>query len=250
MKNYLVGAVRPVFKVWYPGSNDRIAERDNPNANNHVTNYQEMYRVSRLSAQKFLQGPYEEICFTAPVLDARMFQIAQWYMIKELWFKEPCNILCMGADTLFKQPTEIFGKYTGMHMFNYTDPKTHSELIKYGFNGDYFNDDIRYFSSTMDPKIWEIGERYMSGWFGNVEAGWGWGQLIHNHMLWSQKISPNQMFEPAMAFQITNVDQLTSEQQNQCLYKNAHVLHFHGSRDCNNRAEVMPTIAREFGIIE
>ena len=246
MKNYLIGSVRPVIKVWYPG--EGIAEKDNTHANSHAENYRGMYRLSRLSAQKFLQGPYEEVCFTAPVLDARMFQIAQWYMVKELWFKEPCNILCMGADTLFKQPTEIFGKYTEMRMFNYTDPKHHSDLLQHGFNGDYFNDDIRYFPSTMDPNLWEIGERHMAGWFGNIETGWGWGQLIHNHMLWNQKISPKQMFEPKMAWQAMGANDIEAESWNSCSFQEANILHFHGSRHNEHRLSLMKQVAQELGI--
>jgi len=55
--------------------------------------YEQMYKLSRLSAKHFLQGEWEEFCVTSPVLDARLHQINVWYTIKELWLKEPCNIL-------------------------------------------------------------------------------------------------------------------------------------------------------------
>ena len=133
MKNYLVGAVRPVSTTW---GYWKTQEEEAKALEGHKK-YEDMYKISRASACKFLQGEWEEVKFTAPVLDARLYQIAQWYCIKELWHREPCNILAMGADTLFIKPTEIFGRYNTMRMFNYTDPRTHKEFPH------YFNDDIR-----------------------------------------------------------------------------------------------------------
>jgi hypothetical protein len=77
MKNYLVGAVRPVSTTWGYWKNQ---EEETQALAGHKK-YEDMYRISRASARKFLQGDWEEIKFTAPVRDARMYQIAQWYVL-------------------------------------------------------------------------------------------------------------------------------------------------------------------------
>jgi hypothetical protein len=238
MKNYLVGAVRPVsttWGYWKTQEQETVALREH-------NKYDDMYRLSRASARQFLQGNWEEIKFSAPVLDARLYQIAQWYVIKELWFREPCNILAMGADTLFMKPTEVFGRYPHMMMFNYTDPRQHAEFPH------YFNDDIRYYPADMDPNVWNIGERAMQGWFDHTERGWAWGQLIHNYQFWSQGLAVDQVLDPTMAWQAFALSQDLGEQWNNCAIKDAKILHFHGSRGSDQRVAVMTDLCRQLKI--
>lgn len=238
MKNYLIGAVRPVSTTW---GYWKTQEEEAVALQGHKK-YEDMYKISRASARKFLQGDWEEIKFTAPVLDARLYQIAQWYVIKELWHREPCNILCMGADTLFIKPTEVFGKYHQMMMFNYTDPRSHTEFPH------YFNDDIRYYPADMDPKVWSIGEQKMGDWFTHAEGNWAWGQLIHNYQFWSQDIKVEDVLDPTMAWQAFSLNQEHSNAWNNCPIDQAKVLHFHGSRDADPRVAVMQNLAEQLGI--
>lgn len=238
IKNYLVGAVRPVSTTWGYWKTQEEATV----ARQTAERYERMYQISRASARKFLQGDWEEIKFTAPVLDARQYQIAQWYVIKELWYREPCNILAMGADTLFIKPTEIFGRYDRMMMFNYTDPRTHAEFPH------YFNDDIRYYPGTLDSRVWNIGEEKMKGWFDHAESGWGWGQLIHNYQFWSQNITVDRVLDPRMAYQAFQLDQNYCNQWNGLDINQANVLHFHGSRDADSRVQIMTELAKQLGI--
>ena len=238
MKNYLIGAVRPIIKNWgyWKGTGD------NPKAERDLMDYENMYSISRSSAKTYLQGEWEEIKLTAPVLDSRAYQIAHWYMIKELWHKEPCNILCMGADTMFLKPTEVFGKYNDMMMFNYTDPKTHEEAQH------YFNDDIRYYPADMDPKVWDLGERLMDKWFTHKENDWSWGQLIHNYQLWSQGLDVSDVHDPKMAFQIFNLNIPFAEEWNNCKLEDANIIHLHSSRDTTSRVDAMRQLAGKFDI--
>jgi len=236
MKNYLVGAIRPVSKVWGYWKPSRATEVNVLEANV----YGEMYEISRRSARKHLQGEWEEVLFTAPVRDARMYQISQWYTIKELWHKEECNILAMGCDTLFLKPTEIFGKYNKMMMFNYTDPKKHQEFPH------YMNDDIRYYPADMDPDVWAVGEEKMQGWFEHTEGNWGWGQLLHNYQFWSQDITIQEALQPHMAYQGPDlyIDQWEARKQhsniwNGCELKDANILHLHGSRNSEGKLALM-----------
>ncbi len=238
MKNYLVGAIRPVLKVWGYWKGDG----EDPEQKQNLKKYHDMYQLSRASARKFLTQPYEEILFQAPVLDNRLYQIAQWYCIKELWFKEPCNILWMGADAMFVQPTEVFGRYNEMRLFNYTDPKSFDDIPH------YFNDDIRYYPATMDPKVWEVGERRMPDWFAGPDVTWDAGQKIHNYQFWSQQISIKDALQPAMAWQAFSLSQEHGEAWNNCALKDAHILHFHGSRGTDQRVTVMSDLCHQLKI--
>jgi hypothetical protein len=248
VKNYLVGSVRPVIKVWYSGTPDRAAV-DNLAAPIDLQNYLNMYRISRASARKFLAGDWEEICYTSPVLDARMFQIAQWYAVREMWYKEKCNILCMGADTMFVKPTEMFGKWNQMRMFNYTDPRYHPDMKQYNTIGHYFNDDVRYFPADMDPSIWDIGERHMADWFSHSQSHWDCGQLINNHMFWSQDIDDNDRLQPMfnwMAMGIRDFDQAAltrASEWNGCWFEQANIMHFAGSRGPQETLNFMSEVA-------
>lgn len=247
VKNYLVGAVRPVIKKWF--SHDaQGATVDNENRDIDIGHYDEMYRVSRASAKKYLQGEWTEICHRAPCLDARLFQIAQWYLVKEMWFKEPCNILCMGSDTLFVRDTEMFGEWEEMRIFNYTDPRSHRQFPH------YFNDDVRYFPSTMDPAVWELGERRMYDWFSHAQAHWDCGQLIHNAMFWSQPIADDDRLHPYlnwMSHGLRTVDPRhidASSQWNRCGFENAKIMHFNGSRGAAATVDAMKQFAQHFEV--
>jgi hypothetical protein len=245
MKNYLVGAVRPVsttWGYWKTQEEESIARKESEK-------YQAMYDISRASARKFLQGTWEEVIFQAPVLDNRLYQIAQWYCIKELWFKEPCNILWMGADTLFIKPTEIFGRFKEMRLFNHTDPRQHSTLSEYGDGtGNYFNDDIRYYPATMDQKSWAVGEGKMANWFIPPNNIWDCGQIIHNHQFWCQDIPVNDIFHPELAYQMVKGSVELDNQWNKISIQQAHILHLHGSRNANDRLLAMNQIAAGLGI--
>lgn len=238
MKNYLVGSIRPSIKIWNPW----VGKGDDPYQKENLRPYHDMYELSRRSARKFLQGPFEEVLYQAPVLDARMFQIAQWYMIKELWYREPCNILVMGADTMFIKPTEIFGQFKEMRMFNHSDPKIHPDF------GPNFNDDIRYYPATMDRAVWDLGERHMDDWWGKQETDWACGQNIHNHMFWSQGLSLEQALQPQLAWQALPYGPEACAEFNGITIAEAQVLHFHGSRGPGDRLQLMQALSQNFGI--
>jgi hypothetical protein len=239
MKNYLVGAIRPIHTKFYPPSQSLLEEQATLQ---EYKKYEDLYKISRASARKFLAGDWEEVKFVSPVLDARFYQIAQWYTIKELWFREPCNILFMGADTMFVKPTEIFGKYDTMRMFNYTDPKSHPEFP------NHFNDDVRYYPGTMNPEVWSVGERRMGDWFSHGENAWGFGQLLHNFQLWSQGLSIEEVLEPHLAWQNISLNESQMYHWNGVPFENAHILHLHSTRGSESRLQYMTQLANRLGI--
>jgi hypothetical protein len=240
MKNYLVGVVRPVRNFWGPWRGIGI----NPQHMSELKLYQEMYQLSRRTARHFLKSDWQEYCITSPVLDARLNAIHCWYQIKELWHQERCNILCMGADTLFIKPTDIFNRFEEMRLFNFTDPRSHIEVT------NYFNDDIKYFPATMSPNVWEYGERMMARWFNPTDPDHDWavGQIIHNHMFWNQGLSLEQAHLPELAFQILNYDEAVDSEWNRAEFNLAQILHLHSSRNTLHTLHVMQSIVMQLGI--
>lgn len=235
MKNYLVGALRPVLDTWGPWK----GAGPNKNWKRDLDYYTEMYELSRHTAGKFLAGEWETVVFRSAVLDVRQFCIAQWYAIKELWHQEPCNILWMGSDTMFVQPTEIFGVYDKMKMFNYTDPRSIADIPH------YFNDDVRYYPASMDPEVWNVGERLMRQWYDHAEVKWDLGQMIHNYQYWSQPMPADTVFDPRFNWLAHGIRDITPEniaqheEWNRCPLKQAKIVHFSGSRGGEAAVKIM-----------
>ena len=240
MRNYLIGVARPVRNFWGPWR----GTGENPHHMTELQTYQQMYQLSRQTARHFLQGPWQEFCIKSPVLDARLNAIHCWYQVKELWHQERCNILCMGADTLFIKPTDIFGRFAEMRLFNYTDPRQHWEFP------DYFNDDIRYFPATMSPGVWDYGERMMHRWFdeSDPDRDWAVGQIIHNYMFWSQGFRTEQAQRPELAFQVLHYDEELDSAWNRTEFDRAQVLHLHSSRNNLHTLQVMQAIVPQLGL--
>jgi hypothetical protein len=114
-----------------------IARCDNAEAR---AAYDTMYRVSRITAEKFLLGDWEPIAWTDPAPSRLDIFKRNWQRIRDLWHQEPCNILYLDSDTMIVKPTEIFGRFREFRMFNWTDPKTTPQFE------NYYNAGVRYYA--------------------------------------------------------------------------------------------------------
>lgn len=239
IKNYLVSAVRPIRNGWHLEKNQDLYKA-----------YEEMYRHSVASFRKFCQEPFEAILWTEPADDNDTYTEANWTAIYELWHKEPCNIFWHGADTIMIRPTSVFNpRFREYRLFNYTDPRSHRE-----FN-HYFNDDIQYFPATMSEDTWNVGIEYWKQREGHPDQYWGFDQNRHNAMFWSQNIPADDILHPGMAWQAFGLRSADPpviawhEQWNSgCSWKNAHILHFAGSRGSAAVVDVMKKICKDLDI--
>jgi hypothetical protein len=100
----------------------------------------------------------------------------------------------------------------------------------------------------MNPTVWELGERMMEQWFTHQESEWACGQHIHNHMVWSQGISIEEMLKPHLAWQAMGSDEQEGAKWNGCAYHEANILHLHGSRHNRNRLDIMKQLAQHLEI--
>lgn len=239
VKNYLICAVRPILDGWHIEKN-----QDLYNA------YQRMYEFRSRSFSRFVQEPFEEIVFRAPVKNNDEYTIANWNDIKQLWHSEPCNIFWAGADTLMTQPTSLFSdRFSEYRLFNYTDPKSYR-----GFQ-HLFNDDIQYYPHTMSPETWDLGERIWALREGHPDQFWGFDQLRHNEMFWSQGIAEDDCFHPELAYQAMGIRTFhpaeieAHNKWNNLDIRQAHILHFHASRGSEQVINLMEHLCRNLGIL-
>jgi hypothetical protein len=239
VKNYLVCAVRPIEDGWHIEKNQDLYNQ-----------YRQMYDLRLASFRKFVTEPFEDILWTDPVKNNDEYTIANWTAIKELWHSEPCNIFWAGADTLMTQPTSLFSdRFKEYRLFNYTDPKSYLGYV------NYFNDDIQYYSHAMKKETWDIGEQLWSVREGHPDQFWGFDQLRHNEMFWSQGIPEDDWFHPELAYQAMRLRELSQEvvnlhnSWNGIDVRNAHILHFHASRGSQQVIDLMRFISKEIGII-
>lgn len=238
VKNYLVCAVRPIRKGWHIEKNDDLYE-----------NYKEMYRYRLASFEKFVQEPFEPILWTDAVDDNDNYTVANWNDIKALWHNEPCNIFWAGADTLMVRPTQLFdNNFKEYRLFNYTDPKSYA-----GFS-NYFNDDVQYYPYTMDASVWQRGDELWALRDTHPDRHWGFDQLRHNEMFWSQAIADNDRHHPEMAYQAMNLRSLNLDivnwhnRWNGIDINQAHILHFHASRGSQQVIELMKNLCNQLGV--
>jgi len=133
-------------------------------------------------------------------------------------------------------------------LFNYTDPKNHNEFPR------YFNDDLMYYPHTTSDEVWELGEQWWSNIENHPNRNWGFDQLRHNAMFWSQDIPDSDRLHPKMAYQAMKIRSLTEQELidhnswNGININSAHILHFHGSRGSQAVIAIMKRLSNHFGI--
>jgi hypothetical protein len=241
MKNYVVWTNCTVDET--PGS---FPEGMTPvNTDAARNGYQRMFEISRSSAKKFLQGPWEEVVYTDPAPSRLAIFQRNWQRIHDLWHSEPCNILYLDSDTIFIKPTVIFERFPEYRLFNWTDPKQWP-----GFENLY-NAGVRYHPSTMSEDLWTKGNEMAKNWDPN---NWCQEQEIFNTMFWSQNVADPH--HPELNWQAMHL-RLWHQHPEAVPFLNewntvpltaAHIIHVHGSRDAVETANCMAEIAQGLGV--
>lgn len=243
-KNILV---RSLYKIkspqWFA---DRSDEGD------LYSQYMDMHDISLETFKKHLAGDWEFVFFNKEVDNIQQVFKDHFFELYKLW-QAGHNILYCGPDNFVTQPIEVFGKYEDFMMFNYTDPKSSIEPNHYNIQHEhFFNADVRYFPQSMDQEIWNIGLEMAENWDFDC---WNTEQFILNHMLWQQ---PNRTLEntldPTMAYQGHMLYPMTTHRQlensnkwNNCEFKDAKIVHLHGSRNAPEKLQLMNIWKTKYG---
>jgi hypothetical protein len=232
IKNYLV---KSLYRVRDPNwlVHDRGHETD------LYERYLDMHRVSVASFKKHLLGDWELKFFTGEVDSINQAFEQTFWRIHELWHNEPCNILYADPDTVARNGLDPWN-LDGFRMFNFTDPRSFEKENPYGAKFKwFFNAGVRYFSHTMDEKVWQVGTDIARNW---DHTTYDTEQIILNSMLWSQKVRLDQVLMPRVAYQAMSLDQRPvwwHDVWNGCSLNQAAVIHVHGSRNAQSRLELM-----------
>lgn len=197
--------------------------------------YDTMEVYCRSSAFEYLQDLDDIIVTRGEEENIRDVFRDHFEEIYEIW-SEGNNVLYTDLDVLFKKPVKIFNQFEHFSMFNYTDPK---QTRCDHFNVDlphFFNCGVRYYPKDMDHKIWDLGFALLDNW---DENRWDSEQVIYNIMMWKQGLSLSQVYRPELAYQYLIDNMNYNNSFNQIPLQNSSIIHVHGSRGSDNRADLM-----------
>jgi hypothetical protein len=238
MKNYLV---KTLFEVRNP--NWEVVDRSHePDLYN---NYLDMHRISVGSFKHHLQGNWE-LKFLGGQVDTihEAFEKTFWF-IHDLWHTEPCNILYTDPDTVAIKNINPWGRISGFHMFNFTDPKTYAGTNRYQKSFPwFFNAGVRYFANDMTKEIWQRGADMARDW---DHSTYDTEQIILNTMLWEQGLRLDQCLRPDLAYQahqLPNVPVWTQDLWNGTSLERAVIVHVHGSRNSRSKLNLMENLIK------
>jgi hypothetical protein len=89
------------------------------------------------------------------------------------------NLLVVDADTLCVRPTEVFGKWNRLAMFNMANAK-----VPYGAfpRAQYLHSAVRYIPKEFS--LWDTGQELVDRWDYDM---WAYDQYVWNAMFWAQE---------------------------------------------------------------
>lgn len=220
------------------------------NINNLYPIYKEVHEISLRSVKHFLQGNYDVIVLDKSFRDISEVFYYHFKKLYKLWYQKfPCNIFYCGTDCVFTNKTRIFGEYDDFRIFNYTMNNFENATLqminfvddmvnKYKItnphvinieNGKhmkhYFNCDIRYFPSTMNRDIYDMGYAIMNDWITKYNYFSHGDQITYNLMLWNQGL--NQDVCDGRYYQIVSNNNAINDKFNNCKVNDALIVHLH-----------------------
>lgn len=242
MKNYLVKSLFEVTDTNWSPDLDRSRE---PSI---FPVYQKMHELSVRSYEKYLDGDWELVFFSGRTTNIHQALRETFFKIYELWQSEPCNILYTDPDTQMIKPTKMFGELDHFMMFNKTDPAVFLQDSRYKKGYSIFlNAGVRYFPAKMSQTVWDRGLAMANDWDLN---DWNTEQIILNEMAWNQGVPSYQMIQPEYAYQAFLIpdNSTVANAWNNCYFEDAHIIHWHSSRNAEHRLALMQQLAQQHGI--
>lgn len=157
-----------------------------------------------------------------------------FYKTKEIWLREPCNILWTDTDTLCLKPTEIFGRYDDFRMFFAMVPeRKYGPIVPHELYKElnpWMMSNLRYFPHSINKHVWEEGELLVENW---IDI-WAYECIVYNTMFYSQ--NPEDVFKnyhmPDLNFQYVLMKQDIE-------LNNRNIIHFGSSRGSRAVLDIM-----------
>lgn len=233
MKNYLV---KSIFNI----KDSNWLFKDRKSETSMYENYLEMHRMSIASFKQFMGGEWELLSINGNVSSIQEAFKNTWKYIYDLWSSEKCNILYTDPDTLAINNFDIWNNFSNFMMFNFTDPKQLlNESVKIPY---FFNAGVRYYPASMNTQVWDYANELVNSW---DDSQYDTEQIILNKMLWCQGLKLEQALYPNIAYQAHMLPEIPVWQQdiwNGISINEAAIVHFHGSRNANEKLNLMRQI--------
>lgn len=236
MKNYIVWCLSEIAETH---SRHGIEAAGGPGVFEH---YQRMQQISLASAQHNVRGQWQAQIMQEPAPSRTALFVKNYWWIRQLWHSEPCNILFLDADTVVRQPVEIFGRWPEFRLFNWTTPPCIPEFE------NYFNSAVRYYPHSMSDRVWALGDSLIQAWRDDI---WDWEQQIYNHMFWSQSLSWADAHHPELNWQAATGTPHSLNQHaefNSLPAQHARIIHYHGTRSSDRGRVMAQSLAAQAGI--
>lgn len=148
--------------------------------------YEEMVSIQIESLKKNISNVDEIIIVSGDYDTTEELFYEVFKKAYKLWTDGGGNILCSGADVLFINQVDIFGQYEDFTLFG---PNAGDRVID---NVPISLDSLRYFPSTMEKHIFDMGmelwdveiEKYKNG---EDRISWEFEMFVFNKMFYTQR---------------------------------------------------------------
>lgn len=208
-----------------------------------TSDFSEIYKSCIASYSKNLKDLDEVMTFGGKVATYHDMFKTIFLGLRDMQMKGERNIVFVDADTLCVKPTEIFDKHQGFNMFLNTPGDMYHDAypkkVPKGLYKDltpWFLSNVRYYPADMDDALWDTVSGLYNQWI-NV---WAYECIIWNAMLHAQcqgmtyyEIRKD-YHRPWLnhQYQIKNF-------KNEVGLEDAHIIHFHSSRDSVKTKNIM-----------
>lgn len=223
--------------------------RDRRNEQELEHSYEQMQLLMLQSANQRVQDLDQVIVHGGSCATIRDVFREHFWEIYNLW-KTGVNILYADLDVLFVKPVKYFGEFDHFAMFNYTQPRTCTDKHYRVKFDHYFNCGIRYYPAHMDPEVWQLGISMLENW---DSERWDAEQVIYNAMLWHQPVTVSDMLRPELNYQLYQDPRVANQAHSATsfnagmVYTDASAIHFHGSRNAQQKSQIMDHVLRQIG---
>lgn len=199
------------------------------------SDYSEICSVCYKSFKKNLMDLDEVIILTGIEKNYNKMFKDKFYKIMDIHRNGDCNILYVDTDTVCIKDTEIFGKFnfcTSFCICNDLRYRKYTALVPiniYKSLNPWFMCSVQYYPSSMDKKLWDIGESLAKNWI-NV---WAYECIIYNSMIHAQNVNLKKLHDPRFNYQYLEEFKMSIP------LEEAHIVHVPATRGSNDSLRIM-----------
>jgi len=186
------------------------------------SHYEQLLEISSATFKQHLKEDYTERVLRGHVPNAKTMFRDVFNRTRDLHKQGNINIFVCAPDVIAVAPFTIFDRFKEMRLFAKTESAYHKDELPV-----YMNDGPRYFPSTMDPHLWDLG----SWLWEQPDPTRDQSQYIHNLMFYRQPeiihLLQSEIPQPQYGYQFWCDNR---DYNHGVPVSEAKVVHFHASR--------------------